>query len=54
VIEHPFDLSELRLWVTATAICPEPFLNVNLGPAQSMSWTTTYRLRSVEVAKPTQ
>jgi hypothetical protein len=51
VIEHQFDVSELRLWVTSTAICPEPFINVDLGPAQSMSWTTTYRLGTVEDAK---
>jgi hypothetical protein len=54
VIEHQFDLSELRLWVTSTAICPEPFIKVDLGPAQSMSWTTTYRLRTVDEAKSTQ
>jgi hypothetical protein len=52
VIEHQFDVSELRLWVTSTAICPEPFVKVELGPAQSMSWTTTYRLGTVEEAKP--
>jgi hypothetical protein len=53
VIEHQFDVSELRLWVTSTAICPEPFINVNLGPAQSMSWTTTYRLGTVDEVNPT-
>jgi hypothetical protein len=52
VIEHPFDLSELRLWVTSTAICPEPFINVDLGPAESMSWTTTYRLGMADEAGP--
>ncbi|MEX2142052.1 MAG: hypothetical protein WD894_22490 [Pirellulales bacterium] len=52
VIAHHFDVSELRLWVTSTAICPEPFVNVDLGPAQSMSWTTTYRLGTVDEIKP--
>jgi hypothetical protein len=52
VIQHHFDVSELRLWVTSTAICPEPFINVELGPAESMSWTTTYRLGTVEELKP--
>jgi hypothetical protein len=52
VIRHHFDVSELRLWVTSTAICPEPFINVELGPAESMSWTTTYRLGTVDELKP--
>ncbi len=52
VIEHQFDVSELRLWVTSTAICPEPFINVELSPAESMSWTTTYRLGTVDEPKP--
>lgn len=52
VIEHQFDVSELRLWVTSTAICPEPFVKVELGPAKSMSWTTTYRLGTVDETKP--
>jgi hypothetical protein len=51
VIEHPFDLSELRLWVTSTAICPEPFIDVDLGPAESMGWATTYRLGEIEKAQ---
>jgi hypothetical protein len=50
-IEHAFDLSELRLWVTSTAICPEPFLKIDLGPAESISWRTTYRLGTVEEAE---
>jgi hypothetical protein len=52
VIEHRFDVSELRVWVTSTAICPEPFVNVELGPAESMSWTTTYRLGTLDEIKP--
>jgi hypothetical protein len=54
VIAHEFDLSELRLWVTSTAICPEPFINVDLGSAESMSWTTRYRLGTVEKAEQSQ
>jgi hypothetical protein len=54
VIAHEFDLSELRLWVTSTAICPEPFISVDLGPARSMSWTTMYRLGTVEKAEQSQ
>jgi hypothetical protein len=54
VIEHGFDVSELRLWVTSTAICPEPFIKVDLAPAQSMSWITTYRLGTVEKAEQSQ
>jgi hypothetical protein len=50
-IRHAFDVSELRLWVTSTAICPEPFLKIDLGPAESISWTTTYRLGTVEEAE---
>ncbi len=51
VIEHPFEVSELRLWVTSTAICPEPFIKLDLGPAKTATWSTTYRLGTVDEAK---
>jgi hypothetical protein len=50
-IEHQFPLSELRLWVSPTAICPEPFLDIDLSPAKSIAWMTTYRLGTVDEAQ---
>jgi hypothetical protein len=50
-IKHGFELSELRLWVAPTAICPEPFVKVDLGPAKTMFWNTIYHLGTVEEAE---
>jgi hypothetical protein len=50
-IKHEFELSELRLWVAPTAICPEPFVNIDLGPAETAVWNTLYRLGTVEEAE---
>ncbi len=36
-------LAELHFWGVKTAICPEPFIELNVPPGRSQSWTTRYR-----------
>jgi hypothetical protein len=35
-------MSKLMIWAIAGAICPEPFVDLNLKPGETKSWTLTY------------
>lgn len=39
--DHP--LARLYFWSTATTICPEGYINLNVAPGESSHWTLQYR-----------
>jgi len=37
-------LIKYNFWATRKAVCPEPFIAINLDPGQELEWTTRYTL----------
>jgi len=37
-----------RFWAHEMAICPEPYISIDLDPGESMNWSATYTIGSVE------
>ncbi|WP_257657784.1 hypothetical protein [Parapedobacter lycopersici] len=35
-------ITKLDFWSAAKTLCPEPYIEVNVGPGESFSWTITY------------
>ena len=37
-------LKELHVWAIKTALCPEPFVELNIAPGAEAKWSTRYEL----------
>lgn len=45
-ITNDAPISHLPFWGIRTTLCPEPYIDIDIHPGESQSWTTTYRFFS--------
>ena len=41
-------VSKIGFWASATTQCPEPFIDINVEPGKSFSWTITYYFYNID------
>lgn len=41
-------LHRLAIWGEANVICPEPFVKLHIAPGETVAWTTTYTIGSID------
>lgn len=45
-------VAKMAFWSTNKTICPEPYINIKVGPGQEFSWTITYEYYICTITKP--
>jgi hypothetical protein len=38
-------LTKCNVWAVKTTLCPEPFVDLRLGPGEEAKWATRYEIR---------